>query len=76
LESWIVEFAEEEAGWKIEQAWLDLSEKDRKRIERTSITDSHGRKLLVLLRLPAIAPHNAVAEFPSAMPASQSPDPR
>ena len=53
LESWIVEFAETDAGWHVEKAWNTLDEKHTALFQRASIQDASGRKLLTLIRLPA-----------------------
>jgi hypothetical protein len=53
LESWIVEFTDEEAGWRVEKAWAALDSQQLARLQRTWIRDASGRKLLVLIRLPA-----------------------
>jgi hypothetical protein len=53
LESWIVEFTDEEAGWRVEKAWTALDSQQAARLQKTWIKDSSGRKLLTLIRLPA-----------------------
>jgi hypothetical protein len=53
LESWIVEFAGTEAGWRLEKAWAALSSQQAARFQRAWIRDASGRKLLTLVRLPA-----------------------
>lgn len=52
-ETWIVEFAEEEAGWLVEKAWFALEPHHPTGSERHRIADGGGRELLVLIRLPA-----------------------
>jgi hypothetical protein len=53
LESWIVEFADEEAGWRVEKAWTALGPDHPCSAEKHAIFDAGGRELLVLIRLPA-----------------------
>jgi hypothetical protein len=53
FESWIVEFAETDAGWHVEKAWNALDQKHKARLQRALIQDASGRKLLTLIRLPA-----------------------
>jgi hypothetical protein len=53
LESWIVEFADTEAGWRVEKSWAALSSEHRESLHRSWIKDAGGRRLLVLIRLPA-----------------------
>jgi hypothetical protein len=53
LETWIVEFAEEEAGWRITKSWSALGSNQAYGAERQIIRDAGGRALLVLIRLPA-----------------------
>jgi hypothetical protein len=55
MESWIVEFATEDAGWHVEKAWAALGEKNSVGLGAAKyvIRDAGGRKLLVLIRLPA-----------------------
>jgi hypothetical protein len=53
MESWIVEFADEEAGWRVLKAWDALDAVHKSRLQKSWIRDAGGRKLLVLIRLPA-----------------------
>ena len=53
METWIVEFAEDEAGWQVRKAWSALGANHPSGAERQKILDAAGRELLVLIRLPA-----------------------
>jgi hypothetical protein len=53
METWIVEFATEEAGWHVEKAWMALRAENSDGMAKHVIRDAGGRKLLVLIRLPA-----------------------
>ena len=53
METWIVEFAAEEAGWRVQRAWAAMGSNHASGAEQYSIYDAGGRDLLVLIRLPA-----------------------
>jgi hypothetical protein len=53
MESWIVEFADEEAGRRVLKAWDALDAVHQSSLQKSWIRDAGGRKLLVLIRLPA-----------------------
>jgi hypothetical protein len=53
METWIVEFATEEAGWRVRQAWAEIAPNQDAGAEKLSILDAGGRDLLVLVRLLA-----------------------
>jgi hypothetical protein len=53
METWIVEFATEEAGWHVEKAWSALGKNHSTGAEKHVIFDAGGRELLILIRLPA-----------------------
>jgi hypothetical protein len=53
METWIVEFAEDEAGWHVRRAWAALGGGLPPGATKRTILDAAGRNLLVLVRLPA-----------------------
>jgi hypothetical protein len=53
MEAWIVEFAEEEAGWQAERALAAIDRRSRYKPQKSYIYDAAGRRLLLLIRLPA-----------------------
>ncbi|MEX2137648.1 MAG: hypothetical protein WD894_00175 [Pirellulales bacterium] len=53
METWIVEFAAEEAGWRLKKAWSVLGPNRQSGAEKKTILDAGGRELLLVIRLPA-----------------------
>jgi hypothetical protein len=52
-ETWIVEFAAEDAGWRLARSWASLGANHCCGAERRRIADAAGQELLLLIRLPA-----------------------
>jgi hypothetical protein len=53
METWIVEFAQQEAGWRVEKAWSALGQNHSCGAEKQTVFDAGGRELLLLIRLHA-----------------------